>query len=89
MESDEETAGLEFLAGAAQFHRKRRVYSKFNNKPGYAGLRTLIRYTQLDDGLRQGLPLAELAKSTGRSESLLAKVSQWWNEEFGGKSPAN
>ena len=41
-----------------EFHNntdKESVLRKFNNKLGYGGKRTLIRYAQVDEGLRQGL----------------------------------
>ena len=61
---------------------KETILRRLHNKPGYPGERTLIRYSQLDEGLRQGVSVEELAGRTGWGESYLTKVCGWWREEF-------
>ena len=68
---------------------KESVFSKLKNKVGYGGKRTLIRYAQVDKGLRQGLPMEELIVRTGLKDPYLRKVRTWWEEEFEVSPAAN
>ena len=61
---------------------KETVLRKLNNKPGYGGKRTLTRYSQVDEGLRQGESRGQLNVRTGWSNYYLTKVCTWWEEEF-------
>ena len=61
---------------------KETVLRRLHNKPSYPGERTLIRYSQLDEGLRQGVSIEELAGRTGWRKPYLTKVCTWWREEF-------
>ena len=59
------------------------VLIKYQNKPGYAGKRTLQRYAQADRGFRDSIPLEQLASQIGLSTSQLSKIHPWWQEAFG------
>lgn len=61
---------------------KETVFRKLDNKPGYGGKRTLIRYAQVDEGIKRGQALEEMVTLTGWRETFLTKVWTWWKEEF-------
>jgi len=63
------------------------IISKFENKKGYAGKRTLWRWAQLNDGLWQGLSLSEIAKNTGWTQEDVEQKLVWWQSEFGSNKP--
>ena len=56
--------------------------TKFKNKIGYDGDRTLLRWAQAHNGFRKGLSLQEVAKITGWRVKRIEKIYGWWNSAF-------
>ena len=63
------------------------VIRKYQDKKGYAGTRTLERYTQADKGFREGLSDAEVVDKTDWSEARIVKIRGWWETKYTSKSP--
>jgi hypothetical protein len=59
------------------------VISRFENKKGYRGRRTLERYGQADNCFREGLPSEDVARKTSWSVKYVGKIRGWWTDEFG------
>ena len=56
--------------------------TKFKNKIGYDGERTLLRWAQAHDSFRKALSLQEVAKITGWQMKRIEKIYGWWKNEF-------
>lgn len=58
------------------------VIISFENKKGYGGSRTLIRYSQAAAGFKEGLSLKDIAGKTGWGIDYIEKIHIWWKEAF-------
>ena len=58
------------------------VINSFENKIGYGGKRTLVRYSQVAIGFKKGLSFNDIAKKTGWGTDYIEKIYTWWEEAF-------
>lgn len=56
--------------------------SRFADKPGFDGRRTLERYVQAYQGFEAGSTLAEVTGKTGWSLKTVQQLQGWWEESF-------
>ena len=73
---------LKFWKTIHETTNKGDVISQFENKKGYGGKRTLLRWIQADDGFKVGIDYDELSRKTGWKLPYIKKIREWWVSAF-------